>query len=286
MTAPPPSHDDHRADTVEHSDTASGRAPADQHVRPDTVTANRTANPAPPRPSSPAAARPEDNRLLAHLPEAALQRWRPQLEAVVLPLGRVLYESGDTLSHAYFPTTAIVSLQYVTESGAASEIAAVGPEGLVGMPLLMGGGSTPSRAVVRSAGLGWRLPALAMTTAFRESGPVTTVLLRYAQALITQMAQTAACNRHHSIDQRLCRWLLQSLDRLPGHEVVVTQELMASLLGVRREGVTEAALALQGAGLIRYARGRIQVLDRAGLAARSCECYAVVRLEEQRLLGE
>jgi CRP-like cAMP-binding protein len=228
----------------------------------------------------------EDNRLLARLSEADRQRWRPLLEAVALPLGRVLYESGDTLSHAYFPTTAIVSLQYVTESGAASEIAAVGPEGLIGMPLLMGGGSTPSRAVVRSAGFGLRLPAGAMTHAFKASGPVTAMLLRYAQALITQMAQTAACNRHHSIDQRLCRWLLQSLDRLPGNEIVVTQELVASLLGVRREGVTEAALALQGCGLIRYARGRIQVLDRAGLATRACECYALVRREEERLLSD
>jgi CRP-like cAMP-binding protein len=224
------------------------------------------------------------NRLLTALPEAEWQRWLPQLELVEMPLGEVLYESGGTLSHVYFPTTAIVSLLYVMENGASAEIAVVGNEGLVGVSLFMGGESTPSRAVVQSAGQGIRLEARAMKNEFNRAGPALHLLLRYTQALITQMAQTAVCNRHHSVDQQLCRWLLLSLDRLTGDELVMTQELIANMLGVRREGVTEAALKLQHAGLIRYARGRITVLDRTGLEKRTCECYAVVKKEYDRLL--
>ena len=224
------------------------------------------------------------NRLLAALPEAEWQRWQPQLELVEMPLGEVLYESGGTLSHVYFPTTAIVSLLYVMENGASAEIAVVGNEGLVGVSLFMGGESTPSRAVVQSAGQGIRLEARSMKNEFNRAGPALHLLLRYTQALITQMAQTAVCNRHHSVDQQLCRWLLLSLDRLQGNELVMTQELIANMLGVRREGVTEAALSLQQAGLIRYARGRITVLDREGLEKRTCECYAVVKNEYDRLL--
>jgi CRP-like cAMP-binding protein len=224
------------------------------------------------------------NRLLAALPEAEWQRWLPQLELVEMPLGEVLYESGGTLSHVYFPTTAIVSLLYVMENGASAEIAVVGNEGLVGVSLFMGGESTPSRAVVQSAGQGIRLGARSMKNEFNRAGPALHLLLRYTQALITQMAQTAVCNRHHSVDQQLCRWLLLSLDRLAGDELVMTQELIANMLGVRREGVTEAALSLQQAGLIRYARGHITVLDRAGLEKRTCECYAVVKKEYDRLL--
>ncbi|HLL17193.1 MAG TPA: Crp/Fnr family transcriptional regulator, partial [Rubrivivax sp.] len=186
--------------------------------------------------------------------------------------------------HVYFPLTAIVSLLYVMESGASAEIAVVGNEGIVGIALFMGGGTTPSRAVVQSAGMAVRLAAKSMKDEFDRGGPVLHLLLRYTQALITQMAQTAVCNRHHSLDQQLCRWLLLSLDRLHGLELVMTQELIANMLGVRREGVTEAALKLQKAGLITYARGRIKVLDRAGLALRSCECYAVVKKEYDRLL--
>jgi CRP-like cAMP-binding protein len=224
------------------------------------------------------------NRLLAALPEAEWQRWLPQLELVEMPLGGVLYESGATLSHVYFPTTAIVSLLYVMENGASAEIAVVGNEGLVGVSLFMGGESTPSRAVVQSSGKGIRLEARSMKDEFNRAGPALHLLLRYTQALITQMAQTAVCNRHHSLDQQLCRWLLLSLDRLEGDELVMTQELIANMLGVRREGVTEAALNLQQAGLIRYARGHITVLDREGLEKRTCECYAVVKKEYDRLL--
>jgi CRP-like cAMP-binding protein len=223
------------------------------------------------------------NQLLAALPEAEWQRWLPQLEAVELPLGHVLYEPGDTLSHVYFPTTAIVSLLYVMENGASAEIAVVGYEGIVGVSIFMGGGSTPSRAVVQSAGRGYRLPAVVLKDEFHRA-PVLHLLLRYTQALITQMAQTAVCNRHHSLDQQLCRWLLLSLDRLQGNELVMTQELIANMLGVRREGVTEGALKLQAQGLIRYSRGRISVLDRTGLEQRTCECYAVVKTEYDRLL--
>ena len=203
------------------------------------------------------------NQLLAALPEAELARWRPHLEAVDLPLGKALYESGGKLTHVVFPTTAIVSLLYVMEDGASAEIAVVGHEG---------------------AGRGFRLRAGLMMQEFDRAGPVLHLLLRYTQALITQMAQTAVCNRHHSLDQQLCRWLLLSLDRLHSDELVMTQELIANMLGVRREGVTEAAGALQKAGLIRYRRGRITVLDRAGLERRTCECYAVVKREYDRLL--
>lgn len=227
---------------------------------------------------------PRRNQLLAALPDAEWQRWQPQLEWVAMPLGEVMYESGRTLSHVYFPTTAIISLLYVMEDGASAEIAVVGHEGVVGISLFMGGESTPSRAVVQSAGQGWRLKAGAVKEEFNRSGPVMHLLLRYTQALITQMAQTAVCNRHHALDQQLCRWLLLSLDRLEGNQLVMTQELIANMLGVRREGVTEAALRLQQLGLIRYARGRITVLDRPGLEARTCECYAVVKKEYDRLL--
>jgi CRP-like cAMP-binding protein len=227
---------------------------------------------------------PRHNHLLAALPDAEWQRWQPQLEPVELRLGQVLYESGSTLSHVYFPTTAIVSLLYVMESGASAEIAVVGNEGLVGISLFMGGGSTPSRAVVQSAGKGFRLGGPHLKDEFNRAGPVLHLLLRYTQALITQMSQTAVCNRHHSLDQQLCRWLLLSMDRLQGDELVMTQELIANMLGVRREGVTESALKLQRAGLIRYARGHITVLDRAGLESRTCECYAVVKKEYERLL--
>jgi CRP-like cAMP-binding protein len=226
------------------------------------------------------------NRLLAALPHDELQRWLPHLEPVDLPLGHVLYESGATLAHVYFPTTAIVSLLYVLENGASAEIAVVGREGIVGISLFMGGGSTPSRAVVQSAGQGFRLNGQALKAEFARAGPVLHLLLRYTQALITQMSQTAVCNRHHSLDQQLCRWLLLSLDRLVGDELAMTQELISNMLGVRREGVTEAALHLQAAGLIRYARGRISVLDRARLEQRACECYAVVKKEYDRLLPD
>jgi len=227
---------------------------------------------------------PRLNHLLAALPATEWQRWQPLLEWVDLPLGHVLYESGRTLGHVYFPTTAIVSLLYVMENGSSAEIAVVGNEGVVGISLFMGGESTPSRAVVQSAGAGWRLSARAVKDEFERPGPVMHLLLRYTQALITQMAQTAVCNRHHSLDQQLCRWLLLSLDRLQGNQLVMTQELIANMLGVRREGVTEAALRLQKLGLIAYARGRITVLDRPRLQARTCECYAVVKKEYERLL--
>jgi CRP-like cAMP-binding protein len=225
----------------------------------------------------------EQNQLLAAMPEAEWKRWLPEIEAVDMPLGHVLYEPGSTLSHVYFPTTAIVSMLYVLENGASAEIAVVGNEGLVGISLFMGGESTPSRAVVQSAGNGFRLPAQALKDEFNRGGAVLHLLLRYTQALITQMSQTAVCNRHHSLDQQLCRWLLLSLDRLTGNELVMTQELISNMLGVRREGVTEAALHLQAAGLIKYARGRISVLDRPGLEKRSCECYGVVKKEYDRL---
>ena len=224
------------------------------------------------------------NALLAALPEPEWERWGPQLESVDMPLGQVLYESGNTLTHVYFPITSIVSLLYVMEDGASAEIAVVGNEGLVGISLFMGGGSTPSRAVVQSAGRGLRLKAQMMKDEFNKNGPVLHLLLRYTQALLTQMAQTAVCNRHHSLDQQLCRWLLLSLDRLQGDELVMTQELIANMLGVRRGGVTEGALKLQEAGLIRYSRGRITVRDRPGLEKRTCECYAVVKKEYDRLL--
>jgi len=229
---------------------------------------------------------PKKNDLLGALPAAEWARWLPQLESVALPLGMVLYESGAALSHVYFPTTAIVSLLYVMENGASAEIAVVGYEGVVGISLFMGGDTTPSRAVVQSAGQGFRIPAAAIKGEFNDSSVVMHLLLRYTQALITQMSQTAVCNRHHTLDQQLCRWLLLSLDRLEGNELVMTQELIANMLGVRREGVTEGALKLSHAGLIRYARGHITVLDRGGLEQRTCECYAVVKREYDRLLHQ
>jgi CRP-like cAMP-binding protein len=227
---------------------------------------------------------PKQNDLLAALPEAEWARWLPHLELVDMPLGKALYESGSKLNHVYFPTTAIISLLYVMEDGASAEIAIVGRDGIVGISLFMGGESTTSRAVVQSAGHGFRLKANLMMQEFNRAGPVLHLLLRYTQALITQMAQTAVCNRHHSVDQQLCRWLLLSLDRLPSNELVMTQELIAAMLGVRREGVTEAAGDLHKAGLIRYQRGHITVLDRAGLERRTCECYTAVKKEYERLL--
>ena len=227
---------------------------------------------------------PRQNRLLAALPALEMTRWLPQLELVDLTLGEVLYESGSKLSHVYFPTDAIVSLLYVLEDGASAEIAVVGREGLVGVSLFMGGESTPSRAVIQSAGQAWRLRGDVMLQEFNRAGPVLHLLLRYTQALLTQMAQTAVCNRHHSLDQQLCRWLLLSLDRIDSDQLSMTQELIANMLGVRRESVTEAAGHLQDAGLIRYHRGHISVLDRAGLEHRTCECYAVVKREYERLL--
>jgi len=229
---------------------------------------------------------PRQNQLLACLPDAEWQRWLPQLEPIDLPLGKVLYEADEKLTSVYFPTTGIVSLLYVLDSGASAEIAVVGHEGVVGISIFMGGGSTPSRAVVQSAGKGYRIPASAIQAEFEHSSPVMHLMLRYTQALITQMSQTAVCNRHHSLDQQLCRWLLLSLDRLPGNELVMTQELISNMLGVRREGVTEAALKLQGAGIIRYSRGRIKVLDRPKLEERTCECYRVVKREYDRLLPD
>jgi CRP-like cAMP-binding protein len=226
------------------------------------------------------------NHLLGALPNSVQARLIPHLESVQMPLGGVLYESGGSLSHVYFPATSIVSLLYVMENGSSAEIAVVGNEGIVGISLFMGGESTPSRAVVQSAGYGFRLKSAMLKDEFNQAGPVLHLLLRYTQALITQMAQTAVCNRHHSLDQQLCRWLLLSLDRLAGDELLMTQELIANMLGVRREGVTESAMKLQHAGLIRYARGRISVLDRVGLERRTCECYAVVKREYDRLLPE
>ncbi|ABM38923.1 Crp/Fnr family transcriptional regulator [Polaromonas naphthalenivorans] len=226
---------------------------------------------------------PRHNHLLAALPDAEWQRWLPQLQWIELPLGKVLHESGAQQSHVHFPTTAIVSLLYVMENGASAEIAVVGNEGLVGIALFMGSESTPNRAVVQSAGQGFMLGAQVIKDEFTRA-PVLHLLLRYTQALITQMAQTAVCNRHHSLDQQLCRWLLLSLDRLQCNELVMTQELIANMLGVRRESVTESARKLQKLGLIRYSRGRITVLDRPALEKRSCECYAVVKKEYDRLL--
>jgi CRP-like cAMP-binding protein len=227
---------------------------------------------------------PRQNRLLAALPDDEWARWLPHMEAVDLPRGKVLYESGSTLSHVYFPTTSIVSLLYVMEDGASAEIGVVGRDGIVGISLFMGGETTPSRAVVQSAGHGFRLSASLMRAEFDRAGPVRHLLLRYTQALITQMAQTAVCNRHHSLDQQLSRWLLLRLDRLDSNDLATTQELISNMLGVRREGVTEAAGRLQEDGLIRYRRGHITVLDRALLEARACECYAVVKNEYDRLL--
>ena len=224
------------------------------------------------------------NYLLAALPAEQQGRLRPDLERVTLALGQVLYESGDNLQYVYFPIDSIVSLLYVMENGSSAEISVVGNEGLVGISVFMGGASTPSRAVVQSAGVAYRLSSARLKTEFNFHGPLMELLLRYTQSLITQMAQTAVCNRHHSIDQQLCRWLLLSLDRIPTDCLVMTQELIANMLGVRREGVTEAAGKLQKLGVIEYSRGRIRVLDRAHLEQLSCECYAVVKNEVDRLL--
>jgi CRP-like cAMP-binding protein len=227
---------------------------------------------------------PRENRLLACLPEAGYREILPALEGVSLPLGLALYESGGPQRYVYFPTSSIVSLLYVLENGASAEIAVTGKEGLVGISLFMGGETTPNRAVVQSGGYAYRLRGAVLKKEFERGGMLQHLLLRYTQALITQMTQTAVCNRHHTVDQQLCRWLLLSLDRLPGDDLVMTQQLIANMLGVRREGVTQAAGMLQAEGLIDYSRGRITVLDRPRLEARVCECYAVVRHEYQRLL--
>jgi CRP-like cAMP-binding protein len=229
---------------------------------------------------------PNQNHLLASLPAAEFARVAPHLERVPMLLGEMLYEPGGRLQHVFFPTTAIVSLLYVLESGASAEIAGVGNEGILGISLFMGGDTTPSSAVVQTAGHGYRLQAKLMQAEFNRGGLMQRLLLRYTQALLTQMCQTAACNRHHSIEQQLCRWLLLTLDRLPSNELVMTQELVASALGVRREGITEAAGNLQRAGLIRYRRGHIAVLKRSGLEAGACECYGVVKKELARLLSD
>ncbi|WP_341304880.1 Crp/Fnr family transcriptional regulator [Pseudomonas sp. TMP25] len=227
---------------------------------------------------------PEQNHLLAMLPVAALDRLLPDLELVDMPLGMVLYESGDTLRHVYFPTDSIISLLYVMESGASAEISVVGNDGVIGVALFMGGESTTSRAIVQSAGSAYRVLGKRFKDEFNRHGDMLHLMLRYSQALITQMAQTAVCNRHHSIDQQLCRWLLLSLDRLSGSQLAMTQELIANMLGVRREGVTEAAGKLHRLGVINYSRGLITVLDRDKLEHLSCECYAVVKSETDRLL--
>ncbi len=229
---------------------------------------------------------PNQNQLLAALPVADFEPLAAHLELVPMALGQMLYEPGTQLRHAYFPTTAIVSLHYVTESGASAETAGVGNEGVVGIQLFMGGETTSSSAVVQTAGQAYRLERRLLKQEFDRAGSLQRLLLRYTQALITQMAQTAACNRLHSVEQQLCRWLLLTLDRLPSGEMVMTQELVASMLGVRRESVTEAAGSLQKAGYIRYRRGHISVLDRRGLETRACECYGVVRKELTRLLSD
>ncbi len=229
---------------------------------------------------------PKDNHLLASLPAPEYDRLTRHLELAPMMLGDVLYESGGPLKHVYFPTTSIVSLLYVMENGSSAEIAVVGNEGILGIALFMGGETTPSRALVQSAGHGYRLKAQLMKDEFNRAGPVMRLLRRYTQALITPMAQTAVCNRHHSVDQQLCRWLLLSLDRLPANQLNMTQELIANMLGVRREGVTEAAGKLQEAGIIQYKRGRITVLDRPQLEQSACECYAVVKKEFDRLLTD
>src|SRR5512141_1396930 len=234
--------------------------------------------------SAPAGSSPHQNHLLDALPAGDYARLAPHLELIPMNLGDVLYESGAKLRHVYFPTTAIISLLYVMEDGASAEIAVVGNEGILGISLFMGGNTTPSRAIVQGAGYAYRLKADLLKNEFERYGPTMHLLLRYTQALITQMAQTAVCNRHHSVDQQLCRWLLLCLDRLASNEISMTQELIANMLGVRREGVTEAAGKLQDAGLIRYRRGKITVLDRPGLEDRSCECYQVVKTEFDRLL--
>src|SRR5450432_3688707 len=229
---------------------------------------------------------PSQNHLLAVLPVAEFERLAPYLELVPMLLGETLYESGGQLQHVYFPTTAIVSLLYTMESGVSAEFAGVGNEGILGISLFMGGDTTPSSAVVQTAGHGYRLQGKLLNEEFNRGGLMQRLLLRYTQALLTQMCQTAACNRHHSIEQQLCRWLLLTLDRLPSNDLIMTQELVASALGVRREGITEAAGKLQRAGVIRYRRGHIAVLERSGLEAGACECYAVVKKELGRLLSD
>jgi len=227
---------------------------------------------------------PQQNHLLAAFPPVERERLFSHLEVVPMPLGKVLYESGDVMRHVYFPTNSIVSLLYVLADGASAEISVVGNEGMIGIALFMGGETTPSRAIVQSAGFAYRLACQLLKDEFRRNGDVRLLLLRYTQALITQMAQTAVCNRHHSVDQQLCRWLLLSLDRLASNKLIMTQELIANMLGVRREGVSEAAAKLEKLGIIRYARGHITVLDRPKLEALCCECYAVVKKETDRLL--
>ncbi len=229
---------------------------------------------------------PNQNHILAALPAAEFERLAPHLELVPMLLGQTLYEPGGQLQHVYFPTTAIVSLLYVMESGSSAEMAGVGNEGVLGISLFMGGNTTPSSAVVQTAGHGFRLRAALLVKEFQRFGPTMYLLLRYTQGLITQMAQTAACNRHHSIEQQLCRWLLLTLDRLPTNDLVMTQELVASALGVRRESITDVAGKLQRAGLIRYRRGHISVVERSGLEAGACECYAVVKKELSRLMPD
>lgn len=229
---------------------------------------------------------PNQNHLLAALPTEEFERLAAHLELVPLPLGEVLYEPGAKFQHAHFPTTTIVSLHYVTESGASAEIASVGHEGVVGVSLFMGGDTTPSAAVVQTAGHAYRLDRRVLKEEFNRGGLAQRLLLRYTQALITQICQTAVCNRHHTVEQQLCRWLLVTLDRVPSGQLVMTQELVASMLGVRREGITEAAGKLQHGGYIRYRRGHIAVLERSGLEARACECYAVVKKELGRLLSD
>lgn len=226
----------------------------------------------------------EQNDLFRSMPKDVWDRLAPHLESIDLPLGKVLYEPGMKMSHVYFPATAIVSLLYALENGSSAEIAITGHEGIVGISIFMGGESTSSRAVVQSAGRGYRIKSSLILDEFNRSGPLMHLLLRYTQALITQMSQTAVCNRHHSLDQQFCRWLLLSLDRLPGNQLNMTQELIANMLGVRREGVTEAALKVQKAGFIKYARGHITILDRSGLEQRTCECYQVVKTEYDRIL--
>ena len=234
----------------------------------------------------PAPHSPNQNHLLAALPTAEFERLSPQLEPILLSLGEMLYEPGEQLQYVYFPTTAIVSLHYVMESGASAETAGVGNEGVVGIALFMGGDTTPSSAVVRTAGHGYRLAGNLLKQEFNRAGLMQRLLLRYTQALMTQMNQTAACNRHHTVEQQLCRWLLLTLDRVSSRELIMTQELVANMLGVRREGITEAAGKLQRAGFIRYRRGHIAVLDRSGLETRACECYAVVKNELNRLMSD
>jgi len=229
---------------------------------------------------------PNQNHLLAGLTGEIIDRLSPHLELIPMPLGQVLYESGGQLQHVYFPTTSILSLHYIMENGASAEIAGVGNEGVLGISLFMGGNTTPSRATVQTGGHGYRLNGKVMMEEFNRAGPMMRLMLRYTQALMTHMSQTAVCNRHHSVEQQMCRWLLLTLDRLPSSEFIMTQELIASMIGVRRESITETAAYLQREGLIKYRRGHITVLDRAGLEAHVCECYAVVRKEFSRLLRD